>query len=287
MKKLVLVINRMSGNSQKVDIKKLQKNLSFSYEIVKTYTLSGKYDQYKIDKADVLAVCGGDGTLNHALKKIERHKNVELIYIPCGTLNESGKALSSQFSTKLLECGSLNGRRFSYVAATGIFTKIGYKTENATKKKLKFFAYWIEVLKSYKVERIKAKIEVDGKIFEDTYTLIMAIDSDRCFGFKFNDLYKPNDNKMHMLTVKSPKTRGLFGMIEVFFPLFRAFFVGFKNEVSGKVLRFEQFEIAKISFENNIKFCVDGECVNANETAEFGLNRLEKPIKILPLEEIL
>ena len=90
----------------------------------------------------------------------------------------------------------------------------------------------------------------------------MAIDSMRCFGFRFNRLYRADDGKVHLLLVKSPRVRGLLGKIAIFFPLFRAFFMGFGKEVHGDKLVFKAVSDLKIKLFAPETFDVDGDAVN-------------------------
>ena len=89
----------------------------------------------------------------------------------------------------------------------------------------------------------------------------MAIDSMRCFGFRFNRLYRPDDGKIHLLLIRTPKVGGLLGKIAVFFPLFRAFFIGFNKEVRSRNLVFRAVSEATFSLDEPQIFDVDGDAV--------------------------
>ncbi len=278
MKKIIVVINKMSGNGCSIDTQIFVEQLKSQYEVLRVYELKNKTDVYSVEGADVLAICGGDGTLSNAIEIAEKN-GIEILYSPCGTLNESQKANAEKNVFDIYESGMMNNVRFAYVAATGIFTRIGYATKNEQKQKLKFFAYWLEVLKSYKVEKINAKIETDKGNLEGDFTLIMFIDSSRCFGFKFNKLFVPNDKKLQLLTIKTPKCKGLFAKIAVFFPLFRAFFVGFGKEHFGNTLNFWTIEKAKVVLDNQHKFCIDGEEIDMAGEFEVNVSPLKNPMK--------
>lgn len=99
-------------------------------------------------------------------------------------------------------------------------------------------AYLLRVVREYKVWNIGARVTADGDVYTGNYTLIMAIDSMRCFGFRFNRLYEPDDGKVHLLLVRSPGKDNFVNRVRIFFPLFRAFFIGFGKEKHGKDITF-------------------------------------------------
>lgn len=155
--------------------------------------------------------------------------------------------------------GKIGNTKFAYVLAGGTFTEIGYETKIKTKKHFKLLAYFFKVLQTYKIHRIDAEIKLEDRVINDQFTLIMAINCARCFGFKFNRRYVHNDGKGQLLLIKSPKHNGLIGKIEIFFPFFRAFFMGLSEEKDGKILKFLDFSKAELTLKKDYSFTVDGE----------------------------
>lgn len=271
MKKCLLLINKKSGRGERAaEDKRLPLALRKYYaEVVTKYLNDGDDTGADIGELavgfDALAVCGGDGTLNSAINAT-RNLNIELIYIPYGTLNDSAKCLqlTKQFrredrEIRRIDLGEIDGRLFTYVAAVGTFTPIGYTAKTKLKKRLKIFAYMLEVLKEYKVRRIKADITANGNSYSGEYSLIMAVNSKRCFGFNFNRLYKHNSGTAHLLLINAPRRGGLIGAISMFFPFFRAFFIGFDKLTESKNIKFIEFSEAEINLKEEVIFNVDGE----------------------------
>jgi diacylglycerol kinase family enzyme len=143
----------------------------------------------------------------------------------------------------------------------GSFTPLGYAVEERFKKKFKIFAYLYRVIKEYKIYNIKAKIDCGDKIHEGIYSLIMVLDSKRCFGFRFNRMYEPDDGLFHLLLIKSPGKDSFFNRIRMFFPFFRAFFLGFGKPYTSKSIVFTPIKSAEITLSKPTDFCVDGEKV--------------------------
>ncbi len=291
VKKCLLIINAMSGNSQNViandEIKLALKKL---YNDITCVVLDADND---VDIAtaivgyDALAICGGDGTFNSALNAI-RNVDIDLIYIPCGTLNDTAhtmKKLNQNSSNKVqsMDIGSFNNRLFSYVAATGSFTPIGYIGKTHTKQLLKRVAYYLYAIKEYKLYTLNARINIDGSRYDGTYTLIMAVNSNYVFGFPFNRLYEPNSGIGHILLIDRPT--GIFSYITMFFRFFRAFFVGFdKQKLTGKV-KFIPCKKCTIQMENSPPYCVDGEKYDGEKQVDINFGKHSTKLIILSAKE--
>lgn len=163
------------------------------------------------------------------------------------------KNAASDYSVEEAERGI-----FSYVLAAGSFTPIGYAANVRLKKKLGVLAYVFHILKQYKIHRIPAKIRCGTKTYEGDFTLVMALKSPRCFGFRFNKAFDPESISGHLVAIRSPKHGGLLGLIEMFFPFFRVFFLGLKKEREGKII-FKQIYSCDIQQFEDVAYCRDGE----------------------------
>lgn len=277
--KCLLLINASSGNSNGVaEDKDLVAALQRIYGNVdkKVFTAEDGFDITKESVGyDVLVLCGGDGTFNYAINAL-RDSNIQLIYLPCGTFNDCSHTLKKVDNGKtkgqfMLDLGEVNGRLFSYVAAAGSFTPIGYMPKSKHKKIFKRLVYYFYAFKEYKTHNIAAKIKVNDKVLEDNYTLIMAVNSRYVFGFNFNRLYNLNDGMGQLLLIKSPQ--GGFAWLTMFFLFFRAFFVGFNSEHDGKYIKFLSFKRCMIHLQQPIDFCVDGERLQSGLANEISMHK--------------
>ena len=275
-KSCIIVINDMSGSYREIDEKKLATAFGEGYD-VEIFHMTSEHP-FKFRPADRIVVCGGDGTFSRMINRY-KGKNTEIIYCPCGTLNETSKRDKDGTGDFLIEdCGEAADKIFSYVLATGTFTPLGYAVDNDFKQKYKAFAYIVNAFKQLKVWRVNAEINCDGQKYDGQYSLMMALDSPQCFGLHFNKLFCPNDKRMHLLLVKAPRFNGFFGLAEMFF---RAFFIGFKKPYASKKMIFKEFSEMTVKTDKEYNFCADGE--KWTMPAEFSVRSfdLEPPIRVV------
>ena len=258
MDKCFVIANVNSGNYVNYTDEELKDILGVEYEFVRVDIDDDFLSMAKAEKECALAVVGGDGTLNSILNKIKRYP-FKVYYIPKGTLNEKAKGNKRFNSANNTYIGKANGQIFTYVAAAGSFTPIGYRTKTKTKKRLKLFAYFVQALKEYKVYDIPTELKIDGVDRSGNYTLIMYLKSPRCFIFRFNKLYSPDTEEGHLLLISSPGKDNFINRVRIFFPLFRAFFIGFRKEVKKKNLVFTSFKTVDMKLNSETSFAFDGE----------------------------
>ncbi|MBQ9369917.1 MAG: hypothetical protein IJU10_02455 [Clostridia bacterium] len=252
----LLVVNTLSGNASKVREDELIEKYAAGDSVTVQY-IRDEEDSYSVNGVDKLIVCGGDGTLNHAIN-LCRDKDIDIYYLPFGTFNETAKG--QRRGAQLAKLGRIADLDFAYVAAAGSFTDIGYSLSTKTKRRYKVFAYFSRVLKSYKVHRIQADISFGDISESGVYTLIMLSNARRCFGFRFNRLHRDNTDELQLITVKAPKKDGIWGRIKMFFPFFRVFFIGTGKDYKSKNIRFLSVKNVVIDLKEPTPFCVDGEC---------------------------
>lgn len=261
-----IVINEDSGNANNLELKKLKK--AFPDAVIQ-HLHSG--DEWSAEGYNTVVICGGDGTLMSAIRKC---KNKKIYYVPCGTLNEACK------QGNVSAVGNCNGNPFCYVCAAGSFTQIGYAATPKQKQRKKVFAYLAKVLSAYRCHNITAKLEVDGKIFDGNYTLLMVLKGERCFGFRFNKIKAHNG--LYLLAIKSAGNDNLLNKMRIFAPFFRVFFCGVRKPTIAKNWLMLPFTNATIKLNTPQYFCIDGEKQTLSGTLCFSLQRLHEPVEIIP-----
>ena len=276
----LVVVNRKSGNGERIDAQSVIKRYARSDQVTVKEIVKDE-DSWSPEGYEKVIVCGGDGTLMRAANVIADDQL--LLYVPCGTFNETAKrgGKKRRKVRKLSLMGYVNDTKFTYVCAAGSFTPIGYSTNERSKKLFKILAYLATVIKHYRIYRIPAVIETEQGRSQGEYSLIMTIHSERCFGFKFNRMYDDDNPSLYMLTIRSPRHNGLIGAIEMFFPFFRAFFIGFNREHHGKKVDFRPVENATIQLGQPTDFCIDGDKLQLDGELKLCLKKLKRNIYIV------
>lgn len=265
--KCKIIVNSDSGNCDKLNVDALVSMLGCRTQVE---IIDSKSD-WSADNFDTVVVCGGDGTLHHAIEKCpDKH----IVYVPCGTLNET-----SMTEREITSIGSVNGRPFSYVCAAGSFTEIGYSAKNDSKKRWKSLAYLPQIFRCYRCHNIAAKLDVDGRKFEGNYTLLMVLKSHRCFGFQFNSDYKKT-KKTYLLAVRSFGKDNLKNRAKMFFPFFRIFFCKAKPSIHKNWMLLP-FDKLSVSLSAPQDFCFDGEKRVLRGNLHFSSLTLAQPITVV------
>lgn len=287
MKKCLIVINSLCGRSSRVDEDRLVARFGGVYEPT-VLRITDESDEWAADGFDLVVAAGGDGTFSHALVNCTA-AGVPLIYYGAGTFNECAKSKGAHNRKRkdaeaefvpMKKLATLSGRPFGYVAAAGSFTPLGYTSSPARKKRLGILAYILNILREYKVYDIPASVTADGAQYSGRYTLIMAIDSERCFGFRFNRLYRPDDKAVHLLLIKSPGKNSLVNKIRIFFPLFRAFFIGFGKEKECGALVFRRAENLSVTLSGDVMFNIDGDAAPLSGTFDIAVDMPQNDVYI-------
>lgn len=172
--------------------------------------------------ADLVACCGGDGTLNETVTGLMRlDPRPPLGYLPAGTVNDfaSGLGISRDLQAAAekvvtgspFDCdiGRFGDRYFTYVAAFGAFTDVAYQTPQQSKNMLGRMAYILEGIKrltSFKYYPVSAVY--DGGSCEGEYLFGMVSNATSVGGMKLlNDgRISMNDGMFEVLLVKKPNS---------------------------------------------------------------------------------
>ena len=264
-----VIVNSDSGNYNRLDLDKLLDTLGCTNAAVE---MINSTTDWSADGCDTVIVCGGDGTLHNALEKCP---DKQIVYAPCGTLNEAAKR-----SGVIKSIGKVNDTPFSYVCAAGSFTEIGYTPKNRHKKRFKALAYLPQVLSSYRSHNIHAKLTIDGTTCEDDYTLLMVLKSSRCFGFNFNKNYEKNEG-LYLVAIRSFGEDNLASRFKMFAPFFRVFFCGVSAPIICQNWRVVPFKNLTIDVESPQSFCLDGEKRVFSGELHFSEQILDKQISVV------
>ena len=177
-------------------------------------------------EADVVAVSGGDGTLNEVIDgMITSGHNTSIGYIPSGSTNDFANSIGLTGSifdcvdtiikgkAQPLDIGCFNGRYFSYVASFGAFTSVTYSVPQNLKNIFGHAAYVMGgITEIANLKAIHARITADPgtpdeRRHEGDYLLGAVCNSKSVGGILRLDKLDVdmNDGQMEVLLVKMPK----------------------------------------------------------------------------------
>lgn len=228
MKKLLLIMNPYAGQrkANRILTEIIDIFNRAEYEVI-VHMTSGTGDGKRIakdysGKVDRIVCCGGDGTFNEtAAGVLESGADVPVGYIPAGSTNDFATSLKLPLdyleaarnaavgTPQRVDMGSFGGRKFSYVASFGAFTRASYATPQNVKNTLGHMAYilgGISELSQIKARRLRFELP-DGQVMEDDYLFGAISNSTSVAGILTiaPDRVDMRDGKLELLLVRKPK----------------------------------------------------------------------------------
>ncbi len=289
-KKALLLINGNAGNNfGKRNAFKLIEKLALKgfdltvfpilpkFKLGAEEILSGEKDGF-----DVVACCGGDGTLHHVINALVKNGlKTPVLYIPSGTTNDFAKTLGIPADAEricdlltdgeILNCdlGSFNEDYFDYCAAFGAFTDVSYSTDQNVKNMLGYSAYLLQTLGTAP-DALGMKIR-------------LSVES-REYSGKGEYLYGSVSNSYSLAGIKTPLlssvnlTDGVFEVALVKAPNNIADMLSIIHSISTGELDDKHIEIFRTNevsfkFEDKVPWTLDG---------EYGGSHKDVKIKVIP-----
>ena len=276
MKKCAVIYNPQSGHRNVVKLLPRIENMlnDFGYE-AKIYATeySGHTTNIvrNMEYVDLVISMGGDGTFNESITgNYQRKDRLVCAHIPIGTTNDIGVMmgygknilhnlkLTLEGVVKKVDICVINNRPFIYVASIGKFAEIPYETPRQLKKKLGYFAYLGEGIKSFfnKTKLLDISYEINGEEYRGLFSFIILSSANRIAGI--NNFYKDvklDDNQFEVLLCNFSKKTDIIRSL-YFLTLYDV------EKVPG--IHFYKTDNIKISFADKPRknWCVDGEMLN-------------------------
>lgn len=170
-RKLLIIYNAKAGlGNQNVHFMKALEYLTVNHYEVTVYPVipdQGYTSEWIFrnvgHRFDRVIVCGGDGTLNHAVNgMINEHLDYPIGYLPVGSTNDFSKSLYGKGNHTFMDicrwlvegnvyqfdAGKFNDMYFNYVAGFGAFPMVSYTTPQNMKNSIGYAAYVLNFLQS-------------------------------------------------------------------------------------------------------------------------------------------
>ncbi len=223
MRKIRFIVNPFSGVSEKSNLEQLVSDeldaAKFEFEVF--YTQAPKHATELCTSAlksdiDIIAVVGGDGTVNEVAKAM-LHQTKSLVILPGGSGNgfamhlgmgrdlRKAIALINDSEEVTIDSGSANGEFFINVAGLGFDGRICNVIQNESKRGIQVY-FKSMFREAHKFPFLKATIEIDGQKIEDEFISI-TIANASMFGYNFT--IAPNaeltDGLLDLVLIKKVK----------------------------------------------------------------------------------
>lgn len=280
IKKIVVLINSMANSSRMnhEEIKKACEHINRFKPCELVYTKGIEDFLEKIGKissgsGELLAVSGGDGTLNLALNKISHDAPISII--PTGTANVVAKELGIPFKLrdafKLMLSGALqkmdlglcNGKKFAFVAGIGFDAAVANSVSKRLKSCFGQFAYGIAAIKTffnYKPTRLVVECD-NGEKLEGEFAIFANM---RRYG---GELYfapeaRYNDGLINLVLLKKFTFNSLLKLIKF----------AYKKEICPEniAVRFCGRNF-KVTSSEPVLYELDGEVMGLEKEFEIGV----------------
>ena len=272
-KKLRIIVNPISGvGRQKVIPELVEQHLDktqFDYEIA--YTKASKH-AIELSKTaadagyDVVAVVGGDGSVNEAGTGLLGSETA-LAIVPTGSGNglarhaeiplelEAAIKLLNDYRVKRIDTGLLNGHHFMGVAGTGFDALIADKFSSYGTRG--FFSYFKIVLREYFAYREQVYTIKNGKQSFSQKAFLLTFANSSQYGNRATIAPRAvlDDGKLKLCVL------GKFSLFEAPFVAYRLFNKSIHKSRHMRILEGETFEIE----HTGDKVHLDGEPLNLAE----------------------
>lgn len=278
-KKILLLVNSVSGMKSAVNqlfniirILSLNNCLVTVFPIVPSQGLvSENIPQFFEENSyDVIACCGGDGTLNHLVNVVMKSNiHLPLGYIPTGSTNDFSRSMHQGKSLSLEEqclaitgdkvfsydVGRVNDSYFNYIAAFGAFTKVSYDTPQRWKNALGYGAYVMNLIASIPegiTYRRHVKYEYDGGIGEGHFIFGSVSNTTSVAGMKSPLIShsEMNDGLFEVILVSAPNNINDLNLIVQK--------LSSGNTDDSHVIKFKTSRV-KFQFDHKMSWTLDGE----------------------------
>ena len=280
LKKCVVIYNPHSGRHVKdkflPQFEKILEKYGYESKIIHTEYKGHTTEIVKnLEPVDLVLSIGGDGTFNESIRgNCMRKERLVCAHIPVGTTNDIGTMLgygknminnlklTLEGTVKNVDICLINNRPFIYVATIGKFAEIPYETPRDLKKKLGYFAYISEGIKSFfnKTPLYDVTYEIDGVEYRGLFSFIIVSSANRIAGI--NNFYKDvklNDDRFEVLLCNFAKKKDIIRSL-YFLTLYDV------EKVPG--IHFYKTNNIKMRFSEVPKkaWCIDGEELEENPT---------------------
>ena len=242
--KALFIFNPLSGKGRIVrKLNRIEKTLKEHFGEVELYQTKSAEDleeklRADAEKYDAVIFSGGDGTFNHVITALEG-KDVQLGYIPSGTVNDVARSLKIPRTVKgalkvivkgdsaRLDCIHVGSRYAMYIAAAGAFTGATYHTSQKQKRALGALAYALEAVRhNLKLDVFPVEVISGEDAIKTHAVLVLVMNGKSVAGFPINKRGSMKDGKLEVAVIKQVERPNLLRRIGALFSVASLFVFG-------------------------------------------------------------
>ncbi len=287
-KKLRFIINPIAGTRHKnLRPQAIDKHIDsnkFDFDIVYTERAGHAEDlakQASDEGIDIVAIAGGDGSLNEAARGL-KYSNTTLAIIPIGSGNGVARKLKIPLNvkkalqlinvgkSKIIDGGEVNGEFFLMSPGIGFDAAM---LQNFDKFKMRglwgYLKSLFQTTKTY--EAYDAIINLDGKeVKERVYSIMISNIGELGYGIKFDKTAKVDDGLLELVTMADfPKWKVLWYVAVALF----------LDSTKAKILTLHKFKKMTASISSPQYLQVDGDYRKQVDSIEAHV--VEKVLRVL------
>ena len=237
---------------------------------------------------DILAVSGGDGTVNRVLNAmLLGDAIIPLAIIPSGTANdfasylkvpqEPEAAAAALINGKIIDCdiGYVNGRYFINVCGSGVFVNISELVDSDAKDALGKYAYYLKGIEQFpNCVPFPIRITTHSQVLEEEVFMFFILNSSGVGGFSnISSQASIQDGLFELIALRAIP---VVDLAVLFLKLLRGDFLGDNHII---LLKESYFYIENLSADNRyIATGVDGE---KGPEMPIEVKNLKRKIKLL------
>lgn len=178
-----------------------------------------------VETAELVVVCGGDGTVNYVVNSMRsRGLDPVLGIIPSGTANDLAGALGMPLDAVLaarkivagrerrIDCGEVNGAHFVNVLSFGVLTTTSQHTPDSAKHRFGKMAYmWVGMRDLVKMHPIHLRVRSEGEEFESDALMCLIFNGETAGRFRLARGAKLDDGKLDVLILEKRNVLRAYG----------------------------------------------------------------------------
>ena len=287
--KLLMLINARSGlrNSKAKLVEVIDIFCRQGYN-VSAYVTQKRNDAYEYLMKnrvhyDVVAVFGGDGTMNEVSNALMHKEHKPLLgYFPSGTMNDFGSnfdlgndlvAIAKRIcegNIREFDVGKFNNRYFNYVAAFGAMCDVPFTTDRNAKETLGNIAYILEGIgKLPEIRMHKVKYVINGKEYKKDVLFGLIYSGNRVAGMELEDKKRSriDDGMFNVLIVDYVPS--IFELPDILSTILQ----------QNRFIHRYRTDNISLEFEDKVIWTLDGEEAKINNKVDISIK--QKALKIL------